>query len=523
MTITTVEIGRSRSVVSSLFPPLVPVALLMLVSAPLARAEWKFQPTVSLRQTYTDNARLARSEDARSRFITSVSPGFSVLNDSARLTLRADYSLHYYASSGDGDDTNSARSQLQAAARATLLDDLLFFDGSASIAQQAISAFGPQVNDNDYARANRTDVKTLRLSPYLRHQFGSTAQLLARYSHDEVDSGRELFGRSSTDTVMVNLASGPLFRRLGWGLNLTEQQLSEARFGDSSVRSASANLRYMMVGGFSLTGTTGYDEYDYQSLGGVTKGRFWNLGFNWVPSSRTSVSASAGKRFYGDSYSLRALHRSRRSVWNINYDDTVANTRGQSVIPAGTDTAATIDRLLMPQFPDPLVRAQAVDAFIRANNLPAALADNLHYLSNRYSLYRQLRASAAFNLARTTLILSTFGSRREALSVRPEGSPVIELGDLSLNDNVRQRGASAMLSLRLTGRSALNVSLTDSHTRSDLADGREASNTALRVAMTRRFSQRARASVELHTARGATSQLAEYRENAVSAALSLTF
>ena len=217
------------------------------------------------------------------------------------------------------------------------------------------------------------------------------------------------------------------------------------------------------------------------------------------------------------------MHRSRRSVWNISYDDTVSNARGQSVIPAGTDTAATIDRLMIPQFPDPLVRAQAVDAFIRANNLPAALADNLHYLSNRYSLYRQARASAGFNFARTTVIFSAFGSRREALSVRPEGSPVIDLGDLTLNDNVRQRGASATLSMRLTGRSALNVSLTDSHTRSESVAGREASNTALRVAMTRRFSPRARASLELHTAKGTTAQLADYRENAMSAALSLTF
>lgn len=523
MTITTVEIGRSRSVVSSLFPPLVPVTLLTLLLAPPVRAEFKFQPSLGLRQTYTDNAGLTRDEDARARFITSISPGFSVLNNNPRLTLRADYSLHYYATHGDGDDTRSSRSQLQAVARATLLDDLLFFDSSASISQQAISAFGPQVNDNDYVRANRTDVKTVRLSPHLRHQFGSTAVLQARYAHDVVDSGSALFGRSTTDTVSMQLASGPLFRRIGWNLNLTEQQLSEARFDDSSVRSATASMSYLMWGGFRLTGATGYDEYDYQSLGGPTKGKFWNLGVHWVRGSRTSLSATTGKRFYGDSHALRAMHRSRRSVWNISYDDTVANARGQSVIPAGTDTAATIDRLLIPQFPDPLMRAQAVDAFIRANKLPAALADNLHYLSNRYSLYRQLRASAGFNTARTTVIVSTFGSRREALSVRPEGSPVIDLGDLTLNDNVRQRGSSAMLSLRLTGRSALNVSLTDSHTRSDAADGREASNTALRVAMTRRFSQRANASVELHTAKGTTAQLAEYRENAVSAALLLTF
>lgn len=522
MTITTFEISSIRSVVSSLFPPLVPAALLSVLVAGPAHAAWQFEPSVRLRQTYTDNVGLSADADRRGRFITSVSPGFSVTNNSPRLTLRANYTLNYFASSGDSDDTPETRSQLQAGARATLIDELLFVDASASIAQQAVSAFGPQINDNDFARANRAEVKTLRVSPYLRHQFGSAAVLQARYNHDEVDSGRALFGRSTSDTANISLASGPLFRRVGWGLNLNAQELSEARFGDSSVRSAGANLNYMLLRSFSLTAAAGYDEYDYASLGGKTKGKFYHLGFNWVPSPRTSLGASAGKRFYGDSYSLRALHRSRRTVWNVNYDDSVSNARGQSVIPAGTDTATTIDRLLMAQFPDPAMRAQAVEAFIRANNLPPALADNLNYLSNRYSLYRQLRASAGFNTARTTVIISAFGSRREALSVRPEGSPVIDLGDLTLNDDVRQRGASAVASMRLTGRSALTVSLTESRSQAGSTD-LEASNTALRVAMTRRFSPRANASVEARTAKGSTSGRAGYRENAVSAALSLTF
>ena len=38
-----------------------------------------------------------------------------------------------------------------------------------------MSAFGPQVNSNGYASANRANVTTWRISPYLLHRFGASA------------------------------------------------------------------------------------------------------------------------------------------------------------------------------------------------------------------------------------------------------------------------------------------------------------------------------------------------------------
>lgn len=517
MTITTAKL---RAVPA----PLVPAALLGLLLAPHAHAAWQVVPSVTLRQIYTDNVALSRDEDARSRFITEIAPGLNLQNNGPRLKLSADYHYTYYAFDDDDvEGTRHSSAQLRADMRSTLLDDLLFFDADARVSQQAVSAFGPQVSGNGYAGANRANVRSYRVSPYLQHQFGTTAQAQLRYVRDSVDAGSAAFGSSDSDNLALSIASGPQFRRVGWGLQYNHQRLSESGVQDAIVRMVNVNLRYRLLNSFSLTAGGGYDEYDYQSLGGKTEGKSWNTGFEWTPSARTSLMLGAGKRYYGDSYSLQALHRSRHSVWSINYSDSVSTTRSQYLLPATIDTAATLDRLFTPQIADPVARRQAVDAYIRANQLPLALADNIHYLSNRFFLMKQLRASTAFSSARTTLVLSAFGQRREALSMEQAGSALSGSFENRLNENTDERGGSALFNMRLSGRSSLGASLTRTRSMSKSLNI-ESRHTSAQLVFSHQFSPRTQGLFELRRTSGSTgSQIADYRENAATASLSLRF
>ncbi|WP_164557874.1 TIGR03016 family PEP-CTERM system-associated outer membrane protein [Massilia atriviolacea] len=502
----------------------VPAALAALLAAPGARADWKFTPTLDLRETYTDNVALSRDEIAKSRLVTELTPGFTLLNRGPRLKLSANYQLHYYAFDDDGvEGVRHAQSQLRAGAKATLIDDLLFLDTDGAIGQQPVSAFGPQANGNGYATANRANVKTWRVSPYLLHRFGSSATAAVRYTHDSVDAGRIGFGDSSSDVLSMNLNSGRSFRRVGWGLQYSHQRVDDSIAPESSIKMVSANARYRVGEDFNLTASAGYDEYDYQSEGEATKGRFWQGGIEWTPSSRTSLVAGAGKRYYGNTYNLQALHRSRRSVWSINYSDSVTTTRSQLLLPATIDTASMLDRLFTAQIPDPLARAQAVEAYIRATGLPASLADSINYFSNRFILQKQLQASVAFNTARTTLILSAFDSRREGLSLIQTDSLLTGPASARLNDDTTQRGASALWNMRLTSRSGINASWTNARVLSR-ATGLSSKNAALRLAVTRQFSPKVRGAFEARRVSGTTTdQVASYRENAVTASLSLQF
>jgi uncharacterized protein (PEP-CTERM system associated) len=499
------------------------VALLALVVSPACHADWRFTPKAELRETYTDNVNLAPAELAQSQLVSDLSAGFTLANKGPRLNMLADYQLHRYAFSNKRQaDTNDSQRQFRASVQASLVDDLLFFDGNGSIGQQAVSAFGPQLNDNGYASANRTEIKTYNISPYLAHRFGSTASTELRYTRDAVDSGNAGLGNTRGDTLSLNVASGAAFRSLGWGLQYMHQDVHDSIAQDSTAENASASLSYRITPRFSLTANGGYDKYDYQSLGGKTKGASWSAGFGWAPSLRTSIKASFGHRYFGSTKLLLATHRSRRTVWSLNYNDAVTTTRSQFLLPATIDTASLLDRLFTPNFPDPLARQQAVAAYMRATGLPLSLADSINYLSNRYILQKQFQASAGFIGVRSSLVLSVFDTRRTALSTQQADSALLGGSLASLNDNTRQTGGNALVTYKLSPRSNVNLAASYSNTDS-LSTGITDVSKSLRLGVSRQLQRRIKGEVEVRRVLGTAATLTgrNYRENAVAASLSM--
>lgn len=503
-------------------PLAAPVAALALLLAPQARAELKITPGLDLRETYTDNVRLEAAGLAHSEFITEVDPTLSIVANSPRVKAHAAYQLHTYAySDKQVAGTNQSARQLEAGGVAELLDRTLFVDGASSIARQNISAFGP-VNNNPYANVNSSEVKTYRVSPYLVHRFagGATAEL--RYAHDLVSSNNQSFGRSTGDSTSLSIASGQPPRKLDWSVLYHRSDLNSSIAQKTTSQNGNLNLRYRLVSTFSLLGNVGYDSYDYQALGGKTQGKSWSLGFVWNPSLRTNVQATAGKRYFGSSYSLAAVHRSRSTVWNLSYNDAVTTTREQFLLPATVDTAALLNGLFAANYPDPVARQQAVDAYIKATGLPSALANNVNYFSNRFILQKQFQASAAFNTARTTTVFSVTDSKRNALSLQQTDSALLGTSNISLNDNTKQAGASILSNYQVSPRSGVNLSATYTHNES-LTTGVVDTNKALRMAMTRQFQSKLKASIELRRVQGTASLQAgrTYRENAITATLSM--
>jgi len=491
--------------------------------APACRAQRVFTSGVDLRDTYSDNVNLAPPGQERRQFVTEVAPGFSLSDQTSRLTLNVAYQLHLYAFSGaEAQGDNHSQSQLQASAKARLIDDLLFLNATATVSQQETSAFGPQANDNAYTTVNRNEVRTFSLSPYVLHRFGDEANMELRYTRDLVDTDNGGFGRSEADTMYAALNSGSAFRAIGWGLVLTRQNLDDSVGGDSSSESASASLRYALVPTFSLTAGAGYDRDDYGGLGGINGGKSWSAGFDWEASSRTSLQAGIGRHYYGASNTLTALHRSRNTVWNIHYGNQVTTTRAQFLLPATVNTADLLNSLFAATIADPALRQQAVDAYIKATGLPPSLANNINYLSNRYLLLRQLQLSAAFNTARTTTVLSLYDTRQTALSAQQSDSSLLGTSDSVLNDNTTQKGLNLALNWRLNSRSGVTVTGAYSTTRS-LSTALVSHNRALRLGLTHEFRPRLGCNVELRHVRGdgLIGTGSSYTENAITATFTL--
>lgn len=507
-------------------PRLAPAALLALLLTPPAQADWKFVPTVALTETLTDNVGMQSSEYAHGAWVHQVTPGLSVAHAGPRLKLAGSYQLNYFAyTGGQVAGTRNSQQQYQAGAEAVVIDDLLFFDAAASRGTQSASPFGPQVSNNLYALGNTTDISTWRVSPYLRHRFGGRADLSARYTRDSVDTGIGTLGSSDANSVDVRLVSGELFRTLGWGLSYNRQDIDGERAGQTTSEMAAANLSWRLSRTLSLTATGGYDRYDYESKdGSPTEGNNWSAGFDWIPSSRTRLQLSGGRHFYGNTWNLAASHRSRRTVWSANYNDGITNTRSQFLQPATIQTTAMLDAMFRTSIPDPMERRQAIADYMASHGLTPGLANPTNYFSNRFIRQKGFQAGVVLDGPRADLVFSAFDLRRNALSKAPVASDPLGPDLATLNDNVQQRGVSAILNYAITPRSMAQGGLTLTRSRS-LTTGIVDNQQALRAGLTRKLGNRLAGAFEVRHVRGSSDLGSgrKYHENAISATITMQF
>lgn len=515
----TTEMARGKIILRLRPQVLAALALVGAQAAPALAAEWRFTPELLLRETYSDNYNLAPSGSEKSGFVTEIAPGFSLAGKGRRSEFRASYqarSIHY-TGGGSGSDFQN---YLDAGGRAELIDDFLFIDGTANISNVSTSAFGPQALDSTYATGNRSEVRTYTISPYARKRYGSLAQGEVRYTHQGVNSDTGGFSNYNSDRLNANISSGEAYRTLGWEVAGSTQRSSYSDL--DSVRSDYANgtLRYRLTDQLSLTGSAGYERYTYEAMGEAPSGASWSVGFDWKPSSRTSLAATAGRRFYGDAYSLNGSHRSRYTTWTVSYNEDVTTQQEQFANSGSVSTSSFLNQAFLTNIPDPVARAQAVDAFIRATNLPATLANGNQGLSNRFFLQKRLQASVAFTAAKSTAVLSVYDTLR-----RPQSDNSANAGFGNSNqffsDQTRQRGLSGLYSLRLSTLSTVNLNAQYYRTTSLLSNITD-DNKLVTLGLSHQFSPRTTGTVELRRYQGSFNQIgSDFRENAISAYLSM--
>lgn len=515
MTITTANLAALR---------LTPLALAALLLSTDCRAEWKVIPTLQVRESYSDNVGNQADDQARGSFISEAAPSVSVTGIGPRLKFDGSAEWRKYAySNTDTPNVRNSDRRYQATAEATAVKELLYVDASANGSRQAVSAFGP-VPNNSYTARNGTNISTWSISPYLRHRFGSTATMTARLSRDSVEGGGSGFGNSLATTRAVDVTSGPAFPDLGWNVHYSHQDMNAQRSGDTSTENSLVGLQYRATAHLSLTSTVGYDKYEYRAFSERTRGRAWSGGFIWQPSSRTKVAASIGRRYYGKTGSFDGSYRTRHSVWALTYSDIVTTTRSQFLLPAAVDTAAMLGRLFAGTYPDPVLRQQAVQAYMAQAGLPPTLVDSINYLSNRYMRNKRLQGSVTFKGARSNLLLSVFKERTAALSLQQEDSALLPTQLSSLNEDTNQRGASANADYRLSTRTSAHANLYGVNVQS-LRTGITNDIRQMSVGLSSRFDAKTTGALDLRHTKGRIGVFdnRDYHENAVVATLNVQY
>lgn len=489
-----------------------PAALSALLVCPAKAAQWVIVPTLSVVETYTDN--LSLTPVKQSDWVTQVIPGISIAATGARLKFNATYAPEaiYYARATQNNDVFQRGNAL---GTAELAKKLLFVDAGTRVDQYNVSLQGPLTTTNVNTTGNRSTVTTYFVGPYLQRDFGSDFRAEARITYSVVRSDDTAsLDNSVSNRINLRLASGPAYKLLTWDLAYSKESIDYETRGDTDIEVSNLNVRRLITPTVGVLARGGY-EYYKSGIIPATEGPSWSAGLEWVPSPRTRLAATAGQRFYGNTYALDFRHRTRLTTWSAGYSENITTSRSEFFIPATTSTAGYVDTLFSQRFPDPVARQKAVEDFIARTGLPPSLSEPINVFTTQLFLEKRWSASTGMLGVSNVLIVNVFKQNREGVA-----------GDLVLptapNASI-QTGTSLLWNWRMTAQNALNLGA--AYTRNETPiTGEIAYFTYVGLGLTRQFQPRLSGSLSYRLQQNDSNfNGSDYRENAVIATLRMRF
>jgi uncharacterized protein (PEP-CTERM system associated) len=485
-------------------------------SVPAHAVDWLFEPRIGAALTFTDNVDQAPANEEEA-FILSATPGFSLRTEgSRRVEAVIDYSLTGVVRSA-GNNDNDLFHNLVAGGKAEVVEDFFFVDADARVSQEFISLLGSQ-SDPIVNSSNITTSVSYNLSPYIRQRFSTFADLEARYtlygSHFDEGGATDLL----TNQFTVALDSGTRFDDLSWGLNYQYRDVSAqdtSTIADSYVyQRADLSLGYALTRKFRLIGNVGQEKLEYEVL---TTNDFddsvWSAGFSWTPSRRSSLEATAGQRFYGDTYSVSARYRTRESAWNVSYVEDI-NDISRTMLTEGT-----LYLYLCPGA-DPTDPAQFV-----VSPFPVAPAPGCEFLGSQPSLLPSI--AEGLYVSKTFRAGVNWGVRKVTYSINLSDVQRIYL--LQGNAEDRSQTVNAAVNYRLSALTNVYGNLTlgwveDAGVLTGLGFDREDDTLSVTVGGTHRFSTDLTGALTFrHYQRDSNDPASEYTENNITASVNMRF
>lgn len=503
----------------------------MVLASTAHALDWNLEPSIGAVATYTDNAKQSDTnlEDA---LILSVTPGFSLHSKGSRrvqATLR--YGLTGVARVGE-DDSTDLNHRLNAVGNAELIEDFLFIDGNARISQELISLFGSPA-DAEINDSNRATVGTYSISPYIQKRLGTFADAQARYTTSAAIFEDQAAADSTVNTLSAGLTSGTRFNDLDWGLSYSIRKAENrnaataADNDDTTFERASASVGYTLTRKFRVFGTVGQDWNDYLSAT-ETDGSSWSTGFGWTPTRRTSIEASVGERYFGNTYSFSGSHRTRKSRWTMRYSEDVSDIT-QQLLEASSQTywvcplsavQISVVAVTDPSEPPdsscqgPFAAGQVIDGFTLSDAQAVGLGLKDIGIARGIYILKSFSAGVSWDVSRLGFGLSAHDTRRFYQV----------LGDAE--DHVQ--GVTGSVSYRLSPQTTANSSLSLTRNRADAAvtgdTARDDDIWRLSFGLNHQFAaDLSGALIFRHTQRDSNVADADFEENRLTASVNMRF
>jgi len=526
----TITTKKSCNYRALLFLATYSTATALLLLSPKSEAyEWLLRPSGRVDLIFSDNINLATGKGAdkkESSFITRLTPGIYSKFTSRRFDSETSFRMRNIIYSHDSD-RNRIRLGLRSHNTGTIIKDFFYVDANARIRQVNQSILGKQGDDVNTTGNFRT-VQLYSISPYIVQRFGNFASSEIRYARILSDSDASgSFLNSDTNAYQANLVSGPDFRTVEWGLNYSREDIDfDRRPKTVKLETEIANIQYNFTRRFGLTGTGGYEENTFGAGFDKPKGIRWSAGFIWLPTPRTSIEASGGQRFFGDTYYYRISHRTRLLAMRSSYREEIRSTRNTFELDGTGDTFGLLTDLLTSQSPpgtSPAEIAELAQQLVSELGLPPNLFFGDQFLTNRFFLEKRFRASVGALTRKHTFIFRVFHRNRKPIT--PSTALLDTVFGGGQQANMKSKGVNATWSWRVKPRTRVNLVLRYVRRHfPTIFPGRTDKLYRLSFSITRRFSENVVGLLRYrYRQRTSNAPLSGYTENRFMASVRMTF
>jgi uncharacterized protein (PEP-CTERM system associated) len=406
-------------------------------------------PRLSISQGFSNNGGLT-SQNSQSEQITEVSPGIGVVFNKPRLKGFFDYSLRaiYDARNTVGDNLQQS---LNTNGTFEAWDNRAFIDFAGLIGQQPISAFEtPSVDalGND----NLSETSSFRLSPYLRGSLPSSVDYELRYTWATTRTDTTLRSDITTEEGLARLSRQATGQSIGWSLEGSRTRLDYSFGQVQTLDAVNGRVFYAVNPTLTLSALVGVESNDLLTPD-MKSYRSTGLGFEWRPSERTRVYAERSNRYFGDGHNLEIEYRSRRSVWRYTDTRDVVTSQLDARAASMGSLYGLIDALSTE--PDPVRRAQQVNAELQRLGLPANLQLNPGYLTSSASVQRLQELSLGLFAPRDAFVVAVARNSGRRLN------PVINLSDdFVMASDILEKAWRVTYAHRVTPLTSVNTSYT---------------------------------------------------------------
>lgn len=492
----------------------------IVFGSPSFAQNWRIQPALSLRETWTDNVALVSSSQARSDFVTELSPSLMVQGRGSRARVDVDLHPSFLAYARDSG-RNGFLNQLNASGAVEAIERFLFVEAHAQVTQQTVSAFGPQASSNVSDTSNRTETRLLSVSPYVKGITGGWATYEARYQASSTRTEAEAGGQGNSRVVTGNLASITDFASFGWIVDYRDARYDFRAGQDAKSRMLRGTLIYHFDPALWFLVKGGRESNDYEDVNRsfATGG----LGLEWSPTGRTRISAEHDKRFFGWGHRYSFRHRTRGVSYSLLAAKEETTTSDQLTRNSVGTLFERFSDLLSAQFPDPQQRAEQVRQLLARTGIPQEAIPQAGFLTSAVQLERRIEGSIALLGARNTWTVSANHRISRALTSLGESVTVDSLAA----SEISEQGLFLNVNHRLTEQDSVLASASWQRNRGAGDNPLETITRRFELVVTKRLGSTSNGSLGFRAVRsdgGAeTGRANGYRENAVFGGLSHQF